>query len=168
MIWTMTFRFSHALRSPYPTRRQQAPARTPAHARAVGAGMKRMSPAIAALKLRELISRPSPKPRQYVATNEELAFNEARRIANRRMLSRIHAAKRKAVRLQRTPAWANHTAIDAIYNEACRLTIETGIQHHVDHEIPMQGKLVSGLHVENNLQVIVWLDNVKKGNRFTP
>ncbi len=27
---------------------------------------------------------------------------------------------------------------------------ERGIPHHVDHEYPLQGRLVSGLHVENN------------------
>jgi excisionase family DNA binding protein len=81
-------------------------------------------------------------------------------------LSRFHASKRRASKLQRTPRWANIAAILAIYREAHRLTRETGIVHHVDHEIPLQGELVSGLHVENNLQILTGSENVRKHNRF--
>jgi hypothetical protein len=54
----------------------------------------------------------------------------------------------------------------AIYREAQRLTAATGVAHHVDHEIPLQGVLVSGLHVHNNLQILTALENIKKRNRF--
>lgn len=84
----------------------------------------------------------------------------------RAALVRHHAAKRRVAKLQRTPPWANQDAIRAIYAEAVRLTRETGIEHHVDHTIPLQGELVSGLHVENNLQVLPWRENILKRNRF--
>ena len=38
--------------------------------------------------------------------------------------------------------------------------------HHVDHIIPLHGKLVSGLHVESNLQVITQAANCTKSNKY--
>lgn len=81
-------------------------------------------------------------------------------------LMRYHANKRRAAKLQRTPAWACHEAMRAIYAEAARLTAETGIEHHVDHEYPLQGRLVSGLHVETNLRVLTASENSRKKNRY--
>lgn len=38
--------------------------------------------------------------------------------------------------------------------------------YHVDHIIPLQGTLVSGLHTLNNLQYLPEKDNIKKSNSF--
>jgi hypothetical protein len=75
--------------------------------------------------------------------------------------------KRKAAKLQRTPSWASFQKIEEVYLEAYTKTQETGIKYVVDHIIPLQGKYVSGLHVENNLQVITHIANCKKYNRYT-
>jgi hypothetical protein len=80
--------------------------------------------------------------------------------------SQAAAAKRVLAEKQRTPPWADQKAILAIYAEAQRLTAETGVPHHVDHDIPLRGKRVSGLHVENNLVVRTAEDNIRKSNRF--
>lgn len=65
-------------------------------------------------------------------------------------------------------SWADMDAIKKVYAEARRISLETGIKHHVDHVLPVNGDLVSGLHVETNLQILTALDNIKKGNRFEP
>ena len=66
---------------------------------------------------------------------------------------------RRAKVSRATPAWANKTAIKEMY-EAAR---STGL--HVDHIVPLKGKTVCGLHVENNLQLLPPRANRQKGNR---
>lgn len=59
----------------------------------------------------------------------------------------------------RTPAWADLEAIKAFY-------VNCPAGYHVDHIIPLQGRRVSGLHVQDNLQYLAAIDNLVKGNKF--
>lgn len=78
-----------------------------------------------------------------------------------------HAMSASGRGLQRfTPAWADKSAINKIYIEAVRMTRETGRMHHVDHIIPINGKTVSGLHWEGNLQILLKEENLTKGTKF--
>ena len=80
-----------------------------------------------------------------------------------------HRAKRRATKLHATPSWLTedqNQQIQMFYKEAARLTEETGIKHHVDHIIPLQGENVRGLHVPWNLQVLSATENLSKGNSF--
>lgn len=87
--------------------------------------------------------------------------------ANRHVFT-ASTAKIRAKIIQRTPAWADWTEIQKFYNEARKLTRQTGIEHQVDHIVPLNGKNVSGLHVHYNLQVITKDENLKKRNYFDP
>ena len=78
----------------------------------------------------------------------------------------FHSAVRRARKELAVPAWANLSAIKAFYDKAKQLERETGIKHHVDHKIPLRHKLVCGLHVENNLQILTASENLKKKNSF--
>lgn len=66
---------------------------------------------------------------------------------------------RNALKLARIPTWANLDKIKAIYKNC-----PDG--YHVDHIVPLQGKIVCGLHVENNLQYLLAKDNLTKGNKW--
>lgn len=67
-----------------------------------------------------------------------------------------------------TPEWADLRAIATIYAAAKEMTAAIGVEHHVDHIVPLRGLHVCGLHVEYNLQVIPALDNVRKRNTWKP
>jgi len=78
-------------------------------------------------------------------------------------INKLRDTKKK----QRTPAWADLEAIRLIYEECAALIDEHGPRsYHVDHIVPLQGKTVSGLHVENNLQILKASDNIKKSNNY--
>jgi hypothetical protein len=53
-----------------------------------------------------------------------------------------------------------------VYQIARDRTETTGIKHQVDHIIPLNGKLVSGLHVAANLQVLTATATEAKGNSY--
>lgn len=75
--------------------------------------------------------------------------------------------RRYLVMQMATPPWADQMEILAVYMERDRITAETGIEHHVDHIVPLQHPLVCGLHVPANLRVMVGEENVRKSNTFT-
>ena len=80
-----------------------------------------------------------------------------------------YEALRRAKKLQRTPTWLttfDKLKIECMYKIAAMLTRENEELWHVDHVIPLQGKLVSGLHVPNNLQVMRAIDNIAKNNKY--
>lgn len=76
--------------------------------------------------------------------------------------------RRRTAKLRATPIWADHVTIAAVYRACAATTRSTGIPHHVDHIVPLQSKVVCGLHVADNLQIIVGRENQSKGARHWP
>jgi len=124
--------------------------------------------------------------REYYAANREerCAQKAVYREANREKLNaygreyqqdnpgkiNAYTAKRKAAKIQRTPRWLtndDYNAIRTLYETAAALTKSTGIKHHVDHIIPLQGRTVSGFHCPTNLQILTQSENCSKNNKFT-
>ena len=77
--------------------------------------------------------------------------------------------RRRAAKLNRTPAWLtndDYWMIEQAYELSALRTKMFGFDWEVDHVLPMQGKMVSGLHVPTNLQVIPATLNRQKTNRY--
>lgn len=75
------------------------------------------------------------------------------------------AAKRRSASLSLAkPKWRDLAKIREIYEDARRLTRETGIPHHVDHFYPLQGQFCCGLHIHQNLRVLPARENCSKNN----
>jgi hypothetical protein len=72
------------------------------------------------------------------------------------------AHKIRCQKLNRMPFWANEEAINEVFRTC------SGDGFHIDHIIPLQGELVSGLHVANNLQKLTVKENCQKSNKFQP
>jgi hypothetical protein len=80
-----------------------------------------------------------------------------------------HTVKRRLAKINRTPSWLtddDNWMIQQAYELAALRTKMLGFSWHVDHVLPLQGELVSGLHTPYNLQVIPWFENVCKSNRY--
>ena len=72
---------------------------------------------------------------------------------------------RQLAKSRAEPAWLSKEQKNQIaeyYKEAARLTKNKGVPHEVDHIVPIRGKVVCGLHVPWNLQVLTSTENRRK------
>lgn len=74
-------------------------------------------------------------------------------------------SKRRANKRNATPNWLTNSdlsQINLLFETRFKLTQDTGIEHQVDHIIPLNGTTVCGLHVPWNLRVITKEENANK------
>lgn len=102
-------------------------------------------------KAREIVNK-SYKKAYYLRYEQE-----------RSRLNALSAQRRAA-----TPAWLSaieKAQIQEFYDVAKAKNTQTGILHHVDHIIPVNGKDCCGLHVPWNLQILTATENCAKKNK---
>lgn len=111
-------------------------------------------------------AKANERSRRWYHENREKA-KEATALWQRNNPSRVAAKAMKyhSDKMHRTPAWADLNAIDAVYAKASALR-DAGQDVQVDHDIPLRGKMVSGLHVHNNLKILTAAENRSKSNHF--
>ena len=94
--------------------------------------------------------------------------NEVTRKCKKHHVQSLHHRTKRRNQIKCTmPKWADEDAIKDIYSRCFELNKLNSGKYEVDHEIPLNGKLVSGLHIETNLKIIKASENRKKSNSFT-
>jgi 5-methylcytosine-specific restriction endonuclease McrA len=95
------------------------------------------------------------------------AYKKKYKEANPDMYRELVSLRRRRFR-DATPKWLSpeqRMEIRLKYRLAIELSRATGVRHAVDHEVPIQGEDVCGLHVPWNLRVITQEENLKKSNK---
>jgi hypothetical protein len=114
-------------------------------------------------------NQPSVRERiaRWINANPERSRNHKREWAQRnKAYAAFKTRTRQARKRNATPAWADDAIIRLMYTTRQYLTEHTGMEWHVDHIVPLQGRNVCGLHVHFNLRVIPATDNRSKSNHF--
>lgn len=104
---------------------------------------------------------------RYSSNKDNHNFVMREHYKENKSLYRAKDAKYRASKLKATPLWADLEQIKRIYVACAKVSERTGVEHHVDHIIPLQGDNVCGLHVERNLAIIPAKMNLEKSNSFT-
>lgn len=95
------------------------------------------------------------------------AYKKKYKQANPDLYRELVSLRRRRFR-DATPKWLSaeqRMEIRLKYRLAIELSRATGVRHAVDHEVPIQGEEVCGLHVPWNLRVITQEENLKKSNK---
>jgi hypothetical protein len=95
------------------------------------------------------------------------AYKKKYKEANPDLYRELVSLRRRRFR-DATPKWLSEEQrmeIRLKYRLAIEMSRATGIRYAVDHEVPIQGEDVCGLHVPWNLRVITQEENLKKSNK---
>lgn len=125
-------------------------------------------------KIRETANK---KYRENLEESRAKAREQSRKYKDQRLkynrenphLAAAYIAKRRAVKKERIPSWFGEFDRFVTMEAAELVKLRekaTGIEWHIDHMIPLQGALASGLHCGKNLQVIPAYLNRSKSNKL--
>lgn len=106
------------------------------------------------------------KATEWQQANPEQVRETRKRHYERNRSTEILRVRKRAGRIKQGQLWTTpgeQLEIDGLY-----LFCKAFPKFEVDHTIPLNGELVSGLHVLGNLQVLSRTQNRSKGNKFCP
>jgi hypothetical protein len=119
--------------------------------------------------------RPEEKRREYWQNyyTEEVKNRKTEKARKRREINpfkprKLRSERKTRIRLATVKSKIDQIRVQEVYIQAQKLTLETGIEHCVDHIIPIAHPDVCGLHTFANLQIITSEENRKKGQHFDP
>jgi 5-methylcytosine-specific restriction endonuclease McrA len=105
-----------------------------------------------------IVSYCRPKTKQRLLDGEHIPWLDVDSKRRRRNMKQL---------IMSYSSWTNKKEIQDIVDE-CKLICEiTGIKYVIDHIIPVNHPLVSGLTTPWNLQIITKAENDKKGNKWS-
>lgn len=105
----------------------------------------------------------------HQANPEKVRAWDQRYRENNLALLNAKAKRYVLARERRTPKWLTPDDLwmmEQAYELAALRSTLFGFPWHVDHVLPLHGRVVSGLHVPHNLQVIPGSENRAKSNRY--
>lgn len=109
---------------------------------------------------RRLLNNEMYKERDRAYYQSNLEHHRSRKLNN--------TAKRRSKKLDAVAPWMTPTEeakIRSLYKMSRKISESTGVEHHVDHIIPLVSDVVCGLHTIHNLRIVTKLDNLRKGNK---
>ena len=116
---------------------------------------------------REIIDK---QKNEWAKQNPEKVKESARKWRNdpkNRAERNVAESKRRALEMRTSKFEINNYGnILKLFKLSNKKTKETGRDYHVDHIVPLQGRLVSGFHVSGNLRVVLADTNLSKHNRY--
>lgn len=116
----------------------------------------------ARLRAKQQREREPEKIRNYLASyrveNQE-RLKEYDRERNKTPKRRAHFSEKRVKRLRAKPKWVDNEELIGVYQNRPNGFV-------VDHIVPLQGKVVCGLHVPWNLQYLTPQQNAQKYNKF--
>jgi hypothetical protein len=110
------------------------------------------------------------KSKEYREQNKEYLKEHKQQYYQNNKFYFIKKSKERQKRIkQATPCWESEKDrqhITSVYNLAMLYSWITDSPWHVDHVIPLKGKIVCGLHVPLNLEPVPASYNLSKGAKY--